>query len=179
MKLPRSRLPVSQPNLQDDRQNAGNPDLVPPQSWEVEAEVGHELGPWGKTRLRGYYYKIQDIIDIIPIGDDGEGVGNLPKATQAGIESVSTINFDPIGFKGAKLDLTLGYEHTSVKDPLIGDNRPISGGRNRWANFAFRHDIPGSKSPTGSREATSMGQKLLSDRGRPELGRTVVRRPLP
>ena len=136
---------LSQPNLQDDRQNAGNPDLVPPQSWEVEAEVGHELGPWGKTRLRGYYYKIQDIIDIIPIGDDGEGVGNLPKATQAGIESVSTINFDPIGLKGAKLDLTLGYEHTSVKDPLIGDNRPISGGRNRWANFAFRHDIPGSK----------------------------------
>ena len=45
---------LSQPNLNQDRQNAGNPDLVPPQSWELEGEVGRELGPWGKTRLRAY-----------------------------------------------------------------------------------------------------------------------------
>ena len=50
---------LAQPKLSDDRENAGNPDLVPPQSWEFETEIGHELGKWGKTRLNGHYYHRQ------------------------------------------------------------------------------------------------------------------------
>ena len=42
---------LAQPKLSQDRENAGNPDLVPPQSWEVETEFGRDLGAWGKTRL--------------------------------------------------------------------------------------------------------------------------------
>jgi hypothetical protein len=135
---------LAQPKLTDDRENAGNPDLVPPQSWEAEAEVAHELGPWGKSRLRGYFHKVDDIVDVIPLADHTEGIGNLPHATRLGMESVSTFQFDPVGWKGAKLDLTLGFEKTSVKDPLTGDKRPISGTNNRWASFRLRHDIPGS-----------------------------------
>ena len=135
---------LAQPQLSSDRQNAGNPDLVPPQSWEVEAEVGRELGPWGKTRLRTYYHRISDIIDVIPIGDGGQGVGNLPHATRFGAESTSTLLFDPIGWKGAKVDLTLGFERTRVGDPLTGEKRAISGTRDRWGELALRHDIPGS-----------------------------------
>src|SRR4051812_13154370 len=36
---------LSQPQLSQDRENAGNPELVPPQSWEVETEFSHDLGP--------------------------------------------------------------------------------------------------------------------------------------
>jgi outer membrane receptor for ferrienterochelin and colicins len=114
---------------------------VPPQSWEIETEVGRELGAWGKTRLRAFYHRVEDIIDIIPIGDDKEGIGNLPSATRFGMESKSTIQFDPIGWTGAKLDATLGFEKTDVRDPLTGDMRPISGTQNRWAEIIFRHDI--------------------------------------
>jgi hypothetical protein len=99
---------LSQPQLQQDRENAGNPDLVPPQSWEIETEIGRDFGRWGKTRLNLHYYRIEDIVDVIPIGTDGQGVGNLPRAQQAGFESVSTLLGDPIGWKGAKLDLTVG-----------------------------------------------------------------------
>ena len=133
---------LSQPSLSQDRENAGNPNLVPPQSWEVEAEVGRELGAWGKTRLKGYAHKIDDIVDFIPLADHTEGVGNLPHATRFGMQSVSTINFDPIGWTGAKLDATLGFERTRVKDPLTGEQRPISGTRNRWVSLELRHDIP-------------------------------------
>jgi hypothetical protein len=135
---------LSQPRLSDDRENAGNPDLVPPQSWEAELEVGRTLGPWGKTRLRGYYHRITDIVDIVPIGEDGEGIGNLPKARRMGAEWISTFNFDPLGLAGAKLDATIGFEGTHVRDPLTGEARPISGSRDRWAEFSFRHDIPQS-----------------------------------
>ena len=133
---------LSQPSLSQDRENAGNPNLVPPQSWELEAEVGRELGAWGKTRLKGYAHKIDDIVDFIPLADHTEGVGNLPHATRFGAQSVSTINFDPIGWAGAKLDATVGFERTRVKDPLTGESRPISGTRNRWFALDLRHDIP-------------------------------------
>lgn len=135
---------LAQPNLKSERQNSGNPELVPPQSWEAELEVGRTLGAAGKTRLRGYYYSVEDIIDIVPIGADGEGVGNLPHATRFGLVSTSTIQFGPLGLHGAKLDATLGIEIVRVRDPLTGAMRPISGTQNRWAELSFRHDIPKS-----------------------------------
>jgi outer membrane receptor for ferrienterochelin and colicins len=136
---------LAQPQLVDDRENAGNPDLVPPQSWEFESEVGHELGKWGKTRLRGWYYKVNDIVDVIPLANHTEGIGNLPHATRLGLESTSTINFDPLGWTGAKLDAQVGFETTRVRDPLTGEERPISGIQDRWINLSLRHDIPHTK----------------------------------
>jgi outer membrane receptor for ferrienterochelin and colicins len=94
--------------------------------------------------LRSWYHQVEDIIDRIPIGANGEGVGNLPHASRIGAESTSTFQFDPLGWKGAKLDATFGFEKTSVRDPLTDDRRPISGIRNRWINLALRHDIAGS-----------------------------------
>ena len=135
---------LDQPKLSEDRENAGNPDLVPPQSWEFETEVGRELGAWGKTRLRSWYHRVEDIVDRIPIGDDSEGVGNLPKATRAGFESTSTFQFDPLGWVGAKLDATIGFERTRVRDPLTGEKREISGVRDRWVNLSLRHDVAGT-----------------------------------
>ena len=133
---------LAQPKLSQDRENAGNPDLVPPQSWESEIEFAHDLGRWGKTRLNLHYYRVSDIVDVIPIGEDGQGIGNLPRADRAGAESTSTINFDPIGWTGAKLDLNVGFEWTSVRDPLTGEKREISGVYDRWGSAQIRHDIP-------------------------------------
>jgi len=135
---------LAQPKLAEDRENAGNPDLVPPQSWEVETEFARDLGRWGKTRLKLHYYRVEDIVDYIPIGVDEEGIGNLPRADRLGFESVSTFQLEPLGWTGAKLDLTVGREWTSVKDPLTGEKRPISGIRSKWASAQVRHDIPGT-----------------------------------
>ncbi|MEO6581017.1 MAG: TonB-dependent receptor [Sphingomicrobium sp.] len=135
---------LSQPQLSQDRENAGNAELVPPQSWEAETEVAHDLGRWGKTRLNLHYYKVSDIIDVIPIGTDKQGIGNLPRAVKAGAESTSTFNLDPLGFRGAKLDVNAGFEWTSVKDPLTGEKRPISGNYDRWGSVELRHDVPGT-----------------------------------
>jgi hypothetical protein len=141
---------LDQPNLQQDRENAGNPDLVPPQSWELETEVGRDFGEWGKTRLKAHYHRVEDIIDVIPLANNGQGVGNLPKATRWGMESVSTIQLDPLGLAGVKLDTTLGFRKTSVKDPLTSKARPISGTRDYWAELDLRHDIAGTKLAWGA-----------------------------
>ncbi|MGE5563871.1 MAG: TonB-dependent receptor plug domain-containing protein [Bacillota bacterium] len=136
---------IAQQRLSSDRTDAGNPNLVPPQSNEIETEFAHDLGKWGKTRLNLHYYKVKDIIDVIPIGEDGQGIGNLPSATRYGFESTNTFLFDPIGWKGAKLDFSIGMEHTAVADPLTGVKREITGVQDRWMNAQIRHDIAGTQ----------------------------------
>ncbi|HEY0114888.1 MAG TPA: TonB-dependent receptor, partial [Allosphingosinicella sp.] len=135
---------VDSVNLRDDLGNEGNVNLVPPQSWEAEVEGVRRFGPWGSTTLRLYYHLIEDVIDIVPIGLTGEGVGNLDSAVRAGIDWRNTINFDPIGWQGARLDTRLLLQHTAVEDPLTGETRPISGNTQRAAEVTFRYDIPRS-----------------------------------
>jgi hypothetical protein len=132
-------------NLTDDRENAGNLNLVPPQSWEVDLEANRKWGAWGSSTLKLYARRIDDIVDIVPIGIDGESVGNLDRATRYGIEWKNTLLFDRLGWKGAKLDTTLILQKSSVKDPLTGETRPISDTLKREIELALRHDIPGSR----------------------------------
>nr|WP_294814240.1 TonB-dependent receptor plug domain-containing protein [uncultured Sphingomonas sp.] len=132
-------------DITNDRENDANPNLVPPQSWELTGELGRNLGRWGKTRLKLYRHWVEDIVDHIPVGIDGDAVGNLPNATRWGMESISTIQFEPIGWKGAKLDADIGFERSRVRDPLTGEDRVISNTRDRWAEVTLRHDIPGTQ----------------------------------
>jgi len=130
-------------NLNNNTANAGNPDLVPPQSWEAEIEATHDMDEWGSTTLRLYVRQFEDIIDTIPIGPTGESIGNLDSATRYGIEWKSTLNFDPLGWDGAKLTARLQYQDSAVRDPLTGRLRPISDDLRYLADFGLRWDIPG------------------------------------
>jgi outer membrane receptor for ferrienterochelin and colicins len=130
--------------LEDNNQNSGNAELVPPQSWEFELELKKSLGPWGTTTLRLYDYRIADFVDIIPIGLTGESPGNLDGAHRQGLEWTSTFQFAALGWKGAKLDLRVALEDSSILDPLTATLRPISNTMDRNIELNFRWDIPQS-----------------------------------
>lgn len=129
-------------DLADDRENAGNPELVPQQSWELDIEATRNLGQHGSASLRLYGQRIDDIIDIVPIGPTGESPGNIERATLYGLEWKSTINFDPMGWRGAKLDARFQLQDSRVDDPLTGEQRRISNSLLRYGELALRHDIP-------------------------------------
>jgi hypothetical protein len=131
-------------NLSGGSSNAGNPDLVPPQSWDAEVQGVRDFGDLGTTTLRLYGRLIDDIVDQIPIGATGEAPGNLERATVIGFDWKSTIYLAELGWKGAKLDTRLQLQRTRLDDPLTGESRPISGNTIRYAEAALRHDIPGS-----------------------------------
>ena len=133
---------LSQAILTDNRTNSGNVNLVPPQSWEVETDFSHDLGRFGKTDLTLHYYSVSDIVDFIRIGQDGQGVGNLPHADRLGFQSTSTFLLDPLGWPGAKIDASFAAEWTRVRDPLTGRPRPISGIQDHSAFLQLRDDIP-------------------------------------
>jgi hypothetical protein len=129
-------------NLSGGSRNAGNPDLVPPQSWDAEVQAVRNLGPLGTTTLRLYGRLISDIVDQIPIGATGEAPGNLDRATVLGVDWKSTFYFADLGWRGVKLDTRLLLQRTRLDDPLTGLSRPISGNTIRVAEAALRHDIP-------------------------------------
>ncbi len=135
---------VASANVSGGTTNAGNADLVPPQSWNAQVQATRSLGRWGTISARLYGRLISDIVDVIPI-QGGQSPGNLDGTARVyGIQWTSTLNLDPLGIPGAKLDANITLQHSSLRDPLTGLNRPISENLTREVNLQFRHDIPRS-----------------------------------
>ena len=136
---------VASANVSGGTTNAGNANLVPPQSWNGQLQATRSIGAWGTATARLYGRLISDIVDIIPVGTNGQSPGNLDgTATIYGLQWTSTFNFDPIGWRGAKLDLDLQFQRTALDDPLTGERRPINENLTRRIAANLRHDIPGS-----------------------------------
>jgi outer membrane receptor for ferrienterochelin and colicins len=131
-------------NLADDVENAANPDLRPPQLWEAEVEIAQSLGEFGTTMFRVYGHRIDDIVDIVPIGEDGEAPGNIDRARRYGAEWKNTLDLAWVGWDGAKLDTRLLWQTSRVRDPLTGESREISRSLRNLASVSLRSDPPGS-----------------------------------
>ncbi len=137
---------VASANVSGGTTNAGNAELVPPQSWNAQLQATRNLGRWGTVTARLYGRLISDIVDVIPIAGGGQSPGNLDgTATLYGLQWTSTFNFDPLGIPGAKLDANITLQRSRLTDPLTGDRRPISENLTREVNLNFRHDIPRSQ----------------------------------
>ena len=131
-------------DLNDDQTNAGYPDLVPPQTSELEIEANRDLGSYGNTSLRVYGQRIDDIVDTIPIGVSGESPGNIDQAKVYGLEWKGTFQLEPFGWRGAKIDARIQHEESRVRDPLTGEIRPISNNLKDLAELSLRHDVAGT-----------------------------------
>lgn len=130
--------------LDNENQNGSNFELVPEQSWNAELSVKKDLAKWGSTNVRFFYRGVSDFVTLVPLPDGGEGRGNIPSAERYGLEGNATFKFDPVGFKGAKLDAHVILQKTSLRDPLTGEKRQIDYWTTRLIELDFRHDIPGS-----------------------------------
>ncbi len=137
-------------DLDQGNGSAGNVNLVPPQSWELNFEAKKELGAWGTTTLKIYGKRYQDYIEWIPLPGGVESRGNIDKATLYGVNSVSTLKLDPLGWKGAKVDADLTWERSRLRDPLTGEHHQFSDQNNRIANVTLRDDIPNSSWALGA-----------------------------
>ncbi len=133
-------------DVQNGNNNSNNPELVPTQSWLWENEANWSLGKAGSIKFKLDGEIISDLVDQIPISATEEAVGNLPgSAKRLRGEINGSFVLDAIGFKGVKLDAVLALQTTSVRDPLLLRNRPLSNrGRTYWS-LDFRHDIPNTQ----------------------------------
>ena len=84
----------------------------------------------------------EDFIDWFPLPGVGEARGNIGDADRLHLQANATINFDPVGFKGARLDIEAVKRWMSVTDPFTGLDRPFSYDQEGMFEIDFRHDIP-------------------------------------
>lgn len=131
--------------LDNENENAGNPDLVPTQQWRFELELAKDLGLYGKTKVNLVAALSEDLIDIVPIGEDGESPGNIASGQAYALDWNSTFLLDQLGVKGAKIDLRALAQASRVRDPLTGEPREYSGFTDRLVDIGYRHDIPRSE----------------------------------
>lgn len=135
---------VASANISAGTENAGNPNLMPPQSWNLEVEATRRFGPLGTATLKLYTQRITDIVDVVPIGLMGQAPGNLPLATVSGVEFNGTLNLDPLGVRGAKIDASGQFQTSGLDDPVTGERRAISNDFLSFVNVQGRRDLPGT-----------------------------------
>jgi hypothetical protein len=127
--------------LNDGNQNESNNDLRAQQDWTYEAEINKKFGAWGSTKLILIYRDVEDRVDVVPVGANGEAVGNIAKAKAGALDWTATINLDPAGLKGVKLDTRLLLQKSSLRDPFTGEKRQWSGFTDTVGYIAVRHDV--------------------------------------
>jgi len=133
---------ISSVDIVDNIDRARNVNLVPPQNWFASLEYDKDFGQAFTINLTPYVSLISDLVDRIPIGDDGDGIGNIDKAIQYGIDFNTSIKGQRWGWDGTQFDLEVQWRDSRVDDPVTGVSRRISRDRKTFWHGRFRHDIP-------------------------------------
>lgn len=132
---------ISSLSLNDDLNTVGNVNLVPEQSWLGELVFDKDFGDGNRFKLTLYGALISDLVDRIPIGDDGDAVGNIDSAYRYGVDLNGTIKGDKWGLKGTQLDLVLQLRNSLVTDPVSLFDRRLNNDKISYWSAQFRHDI--------------------------------------
>jgi len=121
---------------------AGNPNLLPETSWDLEVGSEHRFGEdTGLLKLRLFHRWVEDVNDLIPLDLDDSQPGNLPDGRHWGINIVFGLRFQDLGLPGAVLNGFYTWQDSEVIDPFSGETRPFLNQKQFEAGFEFRHDI--------------------------------------
>ncbi len=133
---------IASVDVDQDRTNDSNANLKPEQSWLYDIEASWRIGKLGNITVSGYLEDLTDVVDQIPLPGGGQAPGNLPSARLYGVETQATLLSDGLGWKGTRVDFSVGWNHSAVRDPLLGTVRQVSDNELFTTEFRLRHDIP-------------------------------------
>jgi hypothetical protein len=136
---------IASVNLNNDEANSANANLKPSQSWrgELAYEVDFGKGNAWNTTLDGSI--ITDLVDRIPVGENGDAVGNLDSTAYTyALHSDLTLKGEDWNLNGMEFNAGFGLHFSHLNDPIQNFDRRLNGD-SRWHwNTNFRHDIPKS-----------------------------------
>ena len=132
---------IASVDVNQEREDVTNVNLVPPQSWDFTLEAQRSLGKSGNLTLSLFYEDVEDIVDRIPIEGGGQAPGNIDSASAYGGFFDATLLSDEFLWKGGRADLSLGYMTSKVKDPILGNTRKISGDYYKSYELSLRQDF--------------------------------------
>ena len=132
---------ISSVSLRDELASTGNGNLVPEQIWASELELERKFAYGNIVTVRFYADFISDLVDRIPVGVDGDAVGNIDTARRYGVDINGTFKGEAIRLDGMQIDMTLDLRDSNVDDPLTNIPRRLNGDKISFWKIALRHDI--------------------------------------
>lgn len=140
---------VSNVDLNNGDDDAGNVEIVPDQRWRFALEAERDFGSWGALTAEILYDDIEDLVDQVPLFSTtdpnliiGEGPGNLESASRIALEIEGTLKLDNFGWKGAQLEYETFLQDTFLDDPLTGETRDFNDNTIHYYELNLRHDVP-------------------------------------
>ncbi|MCB2107589.1 MAG: TonB-dependent receptor [Rhodobacteraceae bacterium] len=129
-------------NREDDEILGGNPFLVPEKSWDFTLGFDFKL-PDGKGNLglKGFYRRISDVLDRVPLARGTSGPGNLGSGTHYGGKADVSLKLAKFNLIDATVSSSFTLQDSSVHDAFSGIKRRIAKQpRYEWSS-QVRHDI--------------------------------------
>lgn len=133
---------ISSVDLIENLDRSANPNLVPDQSWLASLDFEKDFGQGNTLRAEFYGAQISDTVDRIPIGVDGDAVGNIGTAYRYGVDLAATFKGERWGIPGTELNLFFDWRQSTVDDPVLDFSRRLNGDKKIYYEANFRHDIP-------------------------------------
>ncbi len=118
---------ISSSVFEDDDLALGNTDLRPERTWVSELGAEKRFGQLGVLSITAFYHAITDVQDLLPLTPEFEVPGNIGDGHRLGLELESTIPLEWTGLTGARIDVKVRWQDSSVIDPVTGQNRVLSG----------------------------------------------------
>ena len=137
---------ISSAELSTDRINAGNPNLVPQQTWQFRGTIEHPLLGDGLAKLDIGYDLINDLQDRVLLFDEKGNGFDAPGNLGTGKRYFAHLTVDAplarLGLKGLRVKFDGQLQRTRVEDPISGEMRNFSGDFPDWNwSVDVRHDL--------------------------------------
>lgn len=137
---------VSVAEVNDDRVSGGNAELEPQRAWEFLASANRPILGDGRIMVEAGYQLISMIQDRVPTADGFDAPGNLGNGSHLILRGNADVPLSRFGIPGGRLNGSLTYNGTSVRDPYTLERRPFSsapfGGITRYSyTVGFRQDL--------------------------------------
>ncbi|MDX1405492.1 MAG: TonB-dependent receptor [Woeseiaceae bacterium] len=127
---------------EDDRVNAGNPDLEPEKAWEYKLTFERRLADdGGVLQAQLFYDDIEDHIDRVAATDVISAAGNIGDARKYGVELTGSLRLAALGLEGAVVDLSYTWTDAETTDPFTGEKRVMRFEPQNRYSVQFRHDL--------------------------------------
>lgn len=131
---------ISSAELNTNRVNGGNANLVPQRTWELLGFAEHPVLGTGLVRFEAGYNAVQQVQDRVPTPEGFDAPGNLGAGHEIILRSKLDLPLGQLGVKGGRLSLYGSYVASAVRDPYTASTRPFSGNALFFWEATFRQD---------------------------------------
>jgi hypothetical protein len=127
---------------------AGNPTLLPQDTWVAELAVERKFWGRGDLVLTGRHSEIADAVDRVQL-DGYDEAGNVGRARQDDLRVDLALPLDRLFIKNGLIRGSGTWSWSSVTDPTTGQTRPLSNVSPFTGELHFSQDLTGWRSTWG------------------------------